>query len=124
VKIAGDDSPLAALCIAVQLRKTRDSLLDEIEELKREPRLLNSNKMMRLKSKEKWRRCAGAKKLRDLAQEIDAEYFRLDGATGRPPTRLPFLAVTSDHNFDRFPFLLRYTRDISCYISCVTIEQV
>jgi curved DNA-binding protein CbpA len=71
-----DDAPLAALTVR-QLRKTRDSLLDEIEGLKRERETLNNHKMMRLKSDEKMARMRGRDLLRDMAQEIDAEYFRL-----------------------------------------------
>jgi DNA repair exonuclease SbcCD ATPase subunit len=74
-KDAKDDSPLAALTLR-QLRKKRDSLLDEIEELKRERDSLNNNKMMRLKSEEKMAKMRGRDLLRDMAQEIDTEYFR------------------------------------------------
>lgn len=75
-KDAKDDSPLAALTLR-QLRKTRDSLLDEIEELKRERDSLNNSRMMRLKTDERVAKMQGRDLLRDLAQEIDAEYFRL-----------------------------------------------
>jgi hypothetical protein len=75
-KDAKDDSPLAALTLR-QLRKTRDSLLDEIEGLKRERDTLNNSRMMRLKTDERTAKLRGRDMLRDLAQEIDAEYFRL-----------------------------------------------
>jgi hypothetical protein len=75
-KDAKDDSPLAALTLR-QLRKTRDSLLDEIEGLKRERDTLNNSRMMRLKADEKMAKMQGRDMLRDLAQDIDAEYFRL-----------------------------------------------
>jgi curved DNA-binding protein CbpA len=71
-----DDSPLAALTLR-QLRKTRDSLLDEIEGLKRERDSLNNSKLMRLMSEDKLAKSRGRDLLRDTAQEIDAEYFRL-----------------------------------------------
>jgi hypothetical protein len=71
-----DDSPLAALTVR-QLRKTRDNLLDEIEELKRERDTLYNSKMMRLKLDEKVAKMRGRDLLREMAQRIDDEYFRL-----------------------------------------------
>ncbi len=51
--------------------------MDEIEELKRERDSLNNSRMMRLKTDERVAKMQGRDLLRDLAQEIDAEYFRL-----------------------------------------------
>ena len=71
-----NDVPLVSLTVR-HLQKTLDGLIDEIENLKRERDTLFYGEMMRLKLDEKLARMRGRDLLREIVQEMNAEYFQL-----------------------------------------------